>query len=329
MARTKAFATVCLILFMAPALCFAGPAKDRLGRAANADDYAAAYEEIAGLGDAALADLLDVLAARVVAIDMRAAQKDRADKVTALNLLGEIKAQKALPVLAGILVSSDSASLVMNAARAIGNIGGNQAYKILADALDKAENGQVALPDAVRKAAVLGLGLCGDKKAADLLLAVLNDEASPEALRIYAAGSLGLLGDDSGLGLAREGLNSMDPDVRLAAMRALGAIGAEAALSDLSFYAGQDAKFVERSAAGLAVVQIKCANMAQGKKAGFILNELVKTPRASELIAWGTRELKSMGTPEAKSALAELAGKKGPEFAALNRAARIKEKAMP
>lgn len=327
MTRTKVFASFLIILFLVPAFSYAGPAAGRLARAANANDYAAAYEEIAGLGDAAVDDLLDVLAARVVPVDMRASKKDKADKATALNLLGELKAKKALPVLAGILQASDSASLVANAARAIGNIGGNQAYKILADALANAD--AAANPAAVSKAAVLGLGLCGNKKAQKLLAAVLNDESNPAVLRIYAAGSLGLLGDDSGLALAGAGLDSMDPNVRLAAMRALGAIGSAAALRDLAFYAGPDAKFVERNAAGLAVVQIKAAGMPAGKKAGFIKNELVKNPRASEMVAWGTRELKNMGTPEGKSALKELAGKKGAEFAGLSRAARIKDKALP
>ena len=327
MGKTKATAVIFACLFLVPALSFAGQAKGLLDRADNPAAYAAAYEEIAGLGDSAVDDLVDVLAARAVAIDMRAAQKDRADKVTALNLLGEVKAKRALPVLAGVLATSDSPRLVMNAARAIGNIGGPQAYKSLAEALQAAAAGQVANPEAVQKAAVMGLGLCGDKKAEKLLLSELNDAANPEALRIYAAGSLGLLGNAAGLALARAGLDSMDPNVRLAAMRALGAIGEEAALSDLSFYAGPDAKFVERSAAGLAVVQIKAAKMDKAQKAAFLKDEMVKKPQASELVAWGTRELKNMDGSEAQDALQELAGKKGSEFAGLARAARIKEKA--
>ena len=126
--------------------------------------------------------------------------------------------------------------------------------------------------------------------------------------------------------MATAGLDSSDPSVRLAALRALGLIGSldsEAALDDL---AGPGSKFVVRSAAGLALVQIKAARMADGEKVLFLKDKLLNTPRASELVAWGTRELARMATREAKDALKEMAGKEGENYSALARAARIKSR---
>ncbi|MBU2488391.1 MAG: HEAT repeat domain-containing protein [Proteobacteria bacterium] len=313
--RTLIASLIAVSILCLPAMASAGPAVAKLkGPAAQTDQYGAIFEEVLAEGDAAVADLLALLEG----------PEALAAKVTAMNLLGELKAKDALEALAGILETSDNASLIVNAARAMGEIGGNRAFKLLADALDGANANRQADSATVKKAAILGLGLTGDKKAVNLLLAELDDYNNDEIVRIYAAGSLGLLGSDAGLDTATAGLDSADPSVRLASLRALGLIasaGSEAALDEL---AGPGSKFVVRNAARLALVQVKAARMGNGEKVGFLKDNLLGNPRASELVAWGTRELARTASKDAKDALKEMAGKQGPEYSALRRAARIK-----
>jgi HEAT repeat protein len=302
-----------LLLVSTPAM--AGKGVDKLkGSPQGFEAYAAAFEEILAEGYAAVPELIALVQSSV------ATQA----KVTAINALGELQAKDALAVLGSLMANSGDLSVIYNAARAIGNTGGNQAYKILADLLENADTAGYPEAASVKKAAILGLGLLGDKKAVKPLLAVLNDLNNDDITRIYAAGSLGLLGNASGLGLVQDSLNSDDPAVRTAAIRALGAIGDASSINALASLAAPGNQYGVRGAATAALAQVKAANMGKGERVGFIKKQLEETPQASELVAWGLRELKKNGTPQAMAALKELAGKQGPEFAALVRAAKIK-----
>lgn len=293
----------------------------------NIAEANAVIEEIIDHGDSAAPDLIAFLAEQPPA-GPEAAQRHWAAKVTAMNLLGELKAQDALEPLKDILENSDSLSAINNSARTIGRIGGGKAFGILEEVYADAEKGLYDQGGERLRAVIAGLGLCGNKKAAALLKAAMENPGNDPMIRIYAAGSLGLLGSKDGLDVATEGLNASDPYVRLAAVRALGLIAAPSAVPALKKLSGANVDYVYRKSARLSIAQIETEQLTNDNKIVYIQHQLVNHPQTTEFVQWGTLRLKQMNTPKSKKALEDLTTDDAPEFEVLRHAAKIRAKTM-
>jgi HEAT repeat protein len=292
-------------------------------------EYDLVFEEILSQGEQAVPDLIALLQEKISTADPDEARRHWGAKVSAMNILSEMKAKDALAVLKDMLENSDDLSAVYNAARAIGNIGGNHAYKILEEVFTNAGSFRYAENNQERKkAAITGLGLCENKKAIPYLIAEMNNPNSDEVTRIYAAGSLGLLGVDSGFSVASAGLASDDEYVRMAAVRALGIIGDDSAVPALTDLLDPKIAYVYRKAAKLSIFQIQTGQMTGDEKIGFIRQELMKHPDTTEFVQWGTLKLKKINTPASQKALEDLSALDGPEFIPLKNAARLRSKTM-
>jgi HEAT repeat protein len=124
------------------------------------------FEEILNQGDQAVPDLIALLQEKISTADPDAARRHWGAKVSAMNILSEMKAGDALAVLKDMLENSEDLSAVYNAARAIGSIGGNNAFQILEEIFTNAGNFRYAENNQERKkAAITGMGLCENKKA--------------------------------------------------------------------------------------------------------------------------------------------------------------------
>ncbi|MCU0600515.1 MAG: hypothetical protein MUE70_14810 [Desulfobacterales bacterium] len=287
------------------------------------------FEEIIDQGDQAVPELISLLQEEIISADPDEVRRHWGAKISAMNILSEFKAKDALSVLKDMLENSDDLSTIYNSARAIGNIGGNNAYKILEEVFINAGSFRYAENNLERKkAAIAGLGLCENKKAIPYLIAEMNNPNSDEICRIYAAGSLGLLGVNSGLGVAKAGLSSNDEYVRMASVRALGIIGDKSAVAELTGLTGPKSAHVYRKAAQVSIFQIQTAQMSDEKKVAFIQQELMKNPDTTEFIQWGTIKLKKINTPAAKKALLDLSKQDAPGFIVLKNAAKLRGKTM-
>lgn len=287
----------------------------------------AVIEEIIDQGGSAAPDLITFLTEQPPA-GRETAKQQWAAKVTAMNILGELKTQEALDILKDMLENSDSLSAVNNSARTIGRIGGNKAFRILEEVYVNAENGLYDQSGERLRAVIAGLGLCGNKKAAALLKTTMENPGNDPMIRIYAAGSLGLLGSKDGVDVATEGLHSNDPYVRLAAVRALGLIASPSAIPALKKLSGADVDYVYRKSARLSIAQIETEQLTDDNKIVYIQHQLVNHPQITDFIQWGTLRLKQMNTPQSKKALEALTTDDAPEFEVLRHAAKIRAKTM-
>jgi HEAT repeat protein len=295
----------------------------------NMAEYDLVFEEVLDQGDTAVPDLMGLLREEAPVANADEAKKHWDAKVTAMNILSELKAQDALAILKDMLENSDNLSAITNAARTIGNIGGNNAFKILEEVLINAGASRYADNNMERKKAViLAMGLCENKKAIPYLMGELNDPNNDEVTRIYAAGSLGLLGVQDGLDAATEGSNSADPYVRMAAIRAMGVIGSAASLSVLDAHTGPNVPYVYRKTAKAAIFQIETNQLPDDKKVDHIKRNLMKNPKSTEFVQWGTRKLKKLGTPAAKKALLEMSALNDPDYGVLKNASKVRAKRM-
>ncbi|MDO9265411.1 MAG: HEAT repeat domain-containing protein [Desulfosalsimonadaceae bacterium] len=330
MKRLLTIVMISLLALSAPGALLAKTSVQQLKEPVrNMAEYDLVFGEILDQGNAVVPDLMALLQEEAPASNTDAAKKHWAAKVTAMNILSELKAQDALVILKDMLENSDDLSAINNAARTIGNIGGNNAFKILESVLINAAASRYADNNAERKKAViLAMGLCENKKAIRYLMGELNDPNNDEVTRIYAAGSLGLLGGKDGLETAAGGLNSADPYVRMAAIRALGVIGSANSLPSLKGLTGNDVDYVYRKSANAAIFQIKTAQLPDDKKPAFIRQNLMENPGSTEFVQWGTLKLKKLGTPAAKKALLEMAALDDPDYGVLKSAAKARAKRM-
>ncbi len=252
--------------------------------------------------------------------------KEKYARITAINLLGELQEKESLNSLKLLLMRSENPSYIFNSARAIGNIGGLKAFKILSKALIKSSVSKKSNSIYIKKASILGLGLCGSKLAIPLLTKELNDHRNEQIIRIYAAGSLGLLGSDRGLYIAQDGLTSSDAQVKMRSIQALGLIGNDISNQDLEYFIGEKTKYSYRKAAKLAISQIKYRKMKTGEKVKFLKDILKRYPKRAAYINWGMRKLSKMKTKESTKALTELSKEEKTGYRFLKQAARIKLK---
>ena len=259
--------------------------------------------------------------------DFKSAQAQREnwnERVTVIRLLGEKKAECALDTLNGFLSKSNNISAIFNSAREIGRIGGGKAYNILQSVLNKPNSYRAK--DRIN-AAIIGLGLCGNKYAIKMLIKILFDKNNDQLTRIYAAGSLGILGNKDGYTTALLGLKSTNSKILTSALTSLGFIADHQALEEVSSFNRQSVKYVIRKRAQLATAMIKSAGLSDKNKVDFIVDELNDNPTSTELVQWGTGELKSMNTSYSVKCLEELALQKKLDF--LSFIAYVKLKTLP
>jgi len=327
----KRLLTLTILLFFglsAPGAVLAEKSVQKLkGSVKNYSEYNAIFEEIINQGSSATPDLIALLK-EPSPKNTDEAKRHWDAKVTAMSILSEINAQEALDILKDMLENSSSLSAINNAARTIGRIGGDKAYQILADVYENARNLRYKQSSERLRAVIVGLGLCGNKKAADLLTEALKNPNNDEMIRIYAAGSLGLLGSSEGFEVAAAGLNSNDPYVRLAATRALGLIGSTSAVPALSKLNRPDVDYVYRKSAQLSIAQIETAQLSDDNKIVYIQHQLVNHPQITDFVQWGTMKLKKMNTPKAKKALEDLTTDDSPDFEVLRHAAKVRAKTI-
>jgi hypothetical protein len=109
-------AALILLILTVPFAALAGSSVSKLKHAGSPSEYGAIFEEILDQGDASVNELLALLKEEVPAADPAAMEKDWAARVTAMNLLGEMKSQSALNLLGDMLENSDNVSAIYNPA---------------------------------------------------------------------------------------------------------------------------------------------------------------------------------------------------------------------
>ncbi|MFH1885339.1 MAG: HEAT repeat domain-containing protein [Pseudomonadota bacterium] len=316
----------CMLLL--PSAAAAGSKVDKLKDQGNSPgQYRKILEEIIDEGDAAIPDLASLLEEPAPADEIDR-KKQWMIKVAAMDLVAELKAKDALAILENLLVNSENLSAIFNSARTIGRIGGNQAYKILEDALENARNGEYTQTADRKRAIVMAMGLCGDGKAIPYLATEMENPENEMILRVYAAGSLGMLEDGQGLGLALAALDSDDPYLRTAAIRSLGVIGSAQSIPALTAIVENGTLLGHHQEIRLALAQIEAAQLDGDDRVNFVRNQLKSHPKETLFLRWGTEKLKNINSAASKKALEDLGAETDPELEILADTARIKFKAM-
>jgi HEAT repeat protein len=222
----RAAAARLMVLIGPPAV----PSLTGLMKNPAADVRLAAARALGAIGDrTALGPLLDT-----------AADRDEAVRLAVIEGLGNLHQAPAVVVLAKTLQRDSSVAVREAAAASLGRLGCRAVVEPLVEALS---DPQVRVRQASAKALaatsellVAGLrGELGRSKTRDALAAALADK--DPAVRAAAVEGLGALRDQRAVGKLTPLLS--DPDLRLAAIRALGRIGGDEALEPLQQLAGQ------------------------------------------------------------------------------------------
>jgi HEAT repeat protein len=140
----------------------------------------------------------------------------------AIDYLGKLNVEAAISPLKA-LVDTDEQRFKNAAFRSLGRIGGSipeEAEKIADYLIDYYINRNPG--DENRRDIIVALGETGSPKGIEFLSAIVdnNDERAP--LRIAALEALARIGDSAGLDAVLSGVSSQDPNVRAAAVGALG-----------------------------------------------------------------------------------------------------------
>jgi HEAT repeat protein len=137
----------------------------------------------------------------------------------AIDYIGRVKAVHAAPVIKTLLESGEKR--FMNAAfRAFGQINGNDRDETAEYLIDFFENRGAG--DENHRDIIAALGATGSAKAAPFLASLANDGETRPALRIAALEAIAKIGDPAGLDAALACVSSKDPNIRAAAVSALG-----------------------------------------------------------------------------------------------------------
>jgi HEAT repeat protein len=177
--------------------------------------------------------------------------------LAAVDYLGKVKAEQAAPVLRGLLDSGERR--FMNAAfRALGRVGegGTEADDIAEYLIDYYTNRDPG--DDNRRDVITAIGAAGSRQGVSFLaeIAVNSEERIP--LRIAAVESLAKIGDPDGLDAILDCISTKDPNVRAAAVAALGPFSG-AAVDQAILEAFRDSYYRTRLAAAQASRQRKLA----------------------------------------------------------------------
>ncbi len=291
-------------------------------------EYQKTIEDIAEQKDTSVAYLLSILEEAQPTGDIALKRHKWMVKVTAMNLLGEIKNPAALKILKTMIRKSDNVSAIYNSARTIGNIGGKRAFQILRRTLAIANKKTCTYPAIRKKAAILGLGLCGNTKAVPLLKAELGNKNNDKLTLIYTAGSLGMLGAKDGYKTALDSMNAADGKIRSSAIKALGLIGNPDALERLNRVELETNNTIPRRSAKVAIAMIESRQLNDDDKVNYLENKLYNNPRMTEMVRWGTAKLKKMNTIKSRRTLSKMGSYEAPGYSNLRHAAALKFKTM-
>ncbi|PKL25382.1 MAG: hypothetical protein CVV47_04815 [Spirochaetae bacterium HGW-Spirochaetae-3] len=144
---------------------------------------------------------------------------------SAFSYLATIESEAAIDEAVEIL-SSDEKRYLQAAIKAIG-VSGSDAE---AEALQKAYEAE-GVEQATKEAIVLALGKMRSVASFDLLASIASSDESSKAIRMYACTALGDLGEERAVAVLAGASVSNDPNVRAAAVAALGNYATEAARS--------------------------------------------------------------------------------------------------
>jgi hypothetical protein len=136
---------------------------------------------------------------------------------SALGYLAAIKSKEALALSKGIIDGNDK-KLLPALVRLMGRAGGEAEEELLLSWFD----GDSATP-ALKEEAIKALGDIGSAKAADRLGKLILDPAGGMAARMFACGALAKIKDPASVDPLAKTANDADPNVRTAAIEALGA----------------------------------------------------------------------------------------------------------
>jgi HEAT repeat protein len=175
---------------------------------------------------------------------------------TAIDYLGKVKAASAAPVFRKLLESGEKR--FMNAAfRALGQVSGNDRDDVAEYLIDFYENRDAG--DENHRDIIASLGNSGSLKAAPFLAGIAGDNETRPVLRIAALDAISKIGAPSGLDAVLVCVSSKDPNIRAAAVTALGPFSGanvDAAILD----AFRDSFYKTRIAAAQASRQRKLAD---------------------------------------------------------------------
>jgi HEAT repeat protein len=133
-----------------------------------------------------------------------------------LSYLASIRSKEALR-LSDALIKEDNKKLLPALVKLLGRAGGEAEEKLLLDWFD----GDSTTP-ALKEEAIKALGDIGSSKAAERLGKLVQDAEAGKAARIFACGSLAKIKDPSSVGPLVKASADADPNVRTAAVEALG-----------------------------------------------------------------------------------------------------------
>ncbi|MDR0290032.1 MAG: HEAT repeat domain-containing protein [Treponema sp.] len=168
--------------------------------------------------------------------------------VAAIDYLGRVKAVNAAPVLQKVI--EDGERRFINAAfRAFGRVSGADADGAAEYLIDYYENRSP--DDENRREMIVAIGATGSASAVEFLAGVVSDNSARPTLRMAALESISKIGDQSGLEAVLAGVSADDPNVRAAAVAALGPFSGEA-VDEAILDAFRDSNFRSRSAAAQA-----------------------------------------------------------------------------
>ncbi len=134
-----------------------------------------------------------------------------------LSYLAALRSKKALR-FAPKLIEENDRKLLPAVVKLLGRAGGPAEEELLLSWLSKD-----APTEALRLEAILALGEIGSRKSVEALMKIVEGAEEPKMNRIYAAGSLGKIGDVRAVTALVKAANADDPNVRTAAIEALGA----------------------------------------------------------------------------------------------------------
>jgi len=177
--------------------------------------------------------------------------------LAAIDYLGRVKAANALPVLQKLIEDGEK-RLLNPAIRSLGRISGSGSAG--ADSatylIDFYENNSP--DDEGRREIVAALGATGSAIAVEFLAGIASNGNERATLRIAALDSLAKIGDPGGLKAVLDCVSADDPNLRAAAVTALGPFSGSA-VDDAILDAFRDSYYRTRSAAALASRQRKLA----------------------------------------------------------------------
>jgi HEAT repeat protein len=178
--------------------------------------------------------------------------------IAAIDYLGKVKAANAATILQKLVEGGDR-RFVNTAIRAYGRAGGDasaSADDVAEYLIDFYENKNP--DDENRREIITALGTTGSVKAAEFLSGIALDTSERATLRMTALESIGKIGDTSGLEAVLACVAADDPNVRSAAVSALGPFSGEAV--DTAIIDGlRDSYYRTRIAAAQASRQRKLA----------------------------------------------------------------------